>query len=146
MNTTTHTHDRDEPPATPFWLQRPLAWALGLVLLAALTLGLGACAAAPMPTEQIAVTMAAIGHAEAAGGQELAPTEMGMARDKLRLANRAVAAREPDQARRLAQQAQMDALLAEAKAQSSRSQKAADEVQAASRALGVGSERLTATG
>ena len=135
MNFLTLTSDQDEPLAPSLWLQRPLAVALGLVLLSTLSLGLGACASSPMPTDQIAVTTAAIAHAEAAGGQALASAEMGMARDKLRLANLAVAAREPVQARRLAQQAQVDALLAEAKAESSKSQKAADEVQSASRAL-----------
>jgi hypothetical protein len=88
-----------------------------------------------MPTDQIAVTTAAIAHAEAAGGQALAPAEMGLARDKLRRAHLAVAAQAPTEARRLAQQAQLDALLAEAKAESSKAQKAADEVLAASRAL-----------
>ena len=143
MNTPTLTHDDGEPSAVssaatlslPLWLQRPLVQAFGLVLLSALTLGLGGCATAPMPTEQIAVTTAAIANAEAAGGQAVAAAELDMARDKLRRANLAVAAREPDQARRLAQQAQVDALLAQAKAESSKSQKAADEVQAASRAL-----------
>lgn len=136
MYVTTLTPQPEVESAEPnTWLQRPFAVALGLVLLSALTLGLGACATPPMPTDQIAVTTAAIAQAEAAGGQALAPAEMGMARDKLRRANLAVAAQAPDQARRLAQQAQLDALLAQAKAESSKSQKAADEVQAASRAL-----------
>ena len=99
------------------------------------SLGLGACASPPMPTDQIAVTTAAIAHAEAAGGQEKAPAEMGLARDKLRRANLAVAAREPAQARQLAQQAQLDALVAEAKAESLKARTAALEVQAASQAL-----------
>ncbi len=106
-----------------------------LALLSALAIGLGACASAPMPTDQIAVTAAAIAHAEAAGAEALAPTEMGMARDKLRRANLALAAKSPEEARRLAQQAQVDALLAEAKAESMKAQKAAAEVQAASQAL-----------
>jgi Domain of unknown function (DUF4398) len=126
----------DEPSTPPSaWLQRPLLVSWGLVLLSALTVLLGACASPPMPTDQIAVTTAAIAHAEAAGGQALAPAEMGMARDKLRRANLAVAAQAPDEARRLAQQAQVDALLAEAKAESVRAKKAAAEVQAASQAL-----------
>ena len=117
------------------WLHHPLARAAALVLVSVLSLGLGACASAPMPTDQIAVTTAAIAHAEAAGGQEKAPAEMSLARDKLRRANLAVAAREPAQARQLAQQAQLDALVAEAKAESLKARTAALEVQAASRAL-----------
>ncbi len=121
-------------PSMGRW-QPALKRATGLVLLSALAFGLGACASPPMPTDQIAVSAAAIAHAEAAGGQTLAPAEMGMARDKMRRANLAVAAQTPTEARRLAQQAQLDALLAEAKAESAKAQKAADEVQAASRAL-----------
>ncbi len=121
------------PPAAPPAASPALA--LGLVMLSSLALGLGGCATPPMPTDQIAVTTAAIAHAEAAGGQSLAPAEMGMARDKLRRANLAVTANAPTEARRLAQQAQVDALLAEAKTESSKAQKAADEVAAASRAL-----------
>lgn len=135
MNTQSLMHDTvDAAPATD-WLQHPLRMALGLVMVSTLTLVLGACATAPMPTEQIAVTAAAVAHAEAAGAQALAPAEMSLARDKLRRAQLAVGAGAPIEARRLAQQAQVDALLAEAKAESSKSKKAADEVQAASRAL-----------
>ena len=101
----------------------------------AITLTVAACASTPPPTEQLAVATAAVSHANAAGAQTLAPTEMDMARDKLRRANLALAAQEHDRARQLAQQAQVDALLAEAKAESARARKAAEEVQAASRAL-----------
>ncbi len=135
MTIHTFTPLQGEPLPSMGWLQHPLQLALVLVLASALTVGLGACASPPMPTDQIAVTTAAIANAEAAGAQAAAGAEMGMARDKLRRANLAVAANTPTEARRLAQQAQLDALLAQAKAESSRSQKAADEVQAASRAL-----------
>jgi hypothetical protein len=128
-----HVRNDASPPIGG--LHSPLQQALALVLVCALTVGLGACASAPMPTDQIAVTTAAIAHAEAAGGATLAASEMGLARDKLRRANLAVAAKAPIEASRLAQQAHVDALLAEAKAESSKAQKAADEVQAASRAL-----------
>lgn len=56
----------EEPAPPSVWLQRPLLVSWGLVLLSALTVALGACASAPMPTDQIAVTTAAIAHAEAA--------------------------------------------------------------------------------
>ena len=135
MTNSIPTYEQVEPLPSVGGLQHPLQLAMALVLLCTLTLGLGACASPPMPTDQIAVTTAAIAHAEAAGSQSLAPAEMGMARDKLRRANLAVAAKSPTEASRLAQQAQLDALLAEAKAESAKAQKAADEVQAASRAL-----------
>jgi hypothetical protein len=108
------------------------ASSLGLVL----ALSLAGCATpSPAPTEQLAVTTATVAHAAAAGAQELAPAELEMARDKLRRAHLAVAAREPGQALRLAQQAQVDAQLAESKSDAIKARKAADEVQAASRAL-----------
>ncbi len=88
-----------------------------------------------MPTEQMAVTIAAVASAEAAGGTAPAAAEMGLARDKLRRANLAIAAGEPEQARRLARQAQLDAQVAQAKAESAKALAAAQEVQAASQAL-----------
>ena len=91
MNTLTHSNSR--------WF-RP-----GTAVLAATVLTLGACATTPVPTEQLAVTTAAVAHAVSAGGQELAPTEMGAARDKLVRAHLAVAAKDNSQALRLAQQA-----------------------------------------
>jgi hypothetical protein len=101
----------------------------------AITLAVSACASTPPPTEQLAVATAAVSHANAAGAQALAPTDMDAARAKLRRANLALAAQDHGLARQLAEQAQVDALLAEAKAESLRARKAADEVQAASRAL-----------
>lgn len=119
MNTPTHSR----------WL-RP-----GTAVLAATVLTLGACATTPVPTEQLAVTTAAVAHAVSAGGQELAPTEMGAARDKLVRAHLAVAAKDNGQALRLAQQAQVDAQLAEGKAGALKARKAEAELLEAARVL-----------
>lgn len=119
MNTLTHSR----------WL-RP-----GTAVLAATVLTLGACATTPVPTEQLAVTTAAVAHAVSAGGQELAPTEMGAARDKLVRAHLAVAAKDNGQALRLAQQAQVDAQLAESKAEAQKARKAEAELLEAARVL-----------
>ena len=119
MNTPTHSR----------WL-RP-----GTAVLAATVLTLGACATTPVPTEQLAVTTAAVAHAVSAGGQELAPTEMGAARDKLVRAHLAVAAKDNGQALRLAQQAQVDAQLAESKAEAQKARKAEAELLEAARVL-----------
>ncbi|WP_423213562.1 DUF4398 domain-containing protein [Rivibacter subsaxonicus] len=94
-----------------------------------------ACASTPAPTEHVAVASSAVSRAVSAGGNEAAPAEMRTARDKLDRAKLAMAAKEYDQARVLAQEAQVDARLAEAKATSSKASKAADEVRQASRAL-----------
>ena len=104
-------------------------------MLAATVLTFGACATTPVPTEQLAVTTAAVAHAVSAGGQELAPTEMGAARDKLVRAHLAVAAKDNGQALRLAQQAQVDAQLAESKAEALKARKAQAELLEAARVL-----------
>ena len=96
---------------------------------------LGACASTPVPTEQLAVTTAAVAQAVSVGGQELAPTEMGVARDKLVRAHLAVAAKDNDQALRLAQEAQVDAQLAGTKAEAAKARKAQAELDEAARVL-----------
>lgn len=105
------------------------------LLVIALTAGVTACATTPPPTEQIAVSTAAVSHAAAAGSGTGAPNELAMARDKLRRANAAVVAQDNDLALRLAQQAQVDALVAEATTEAGKARKSAQEVQEASRAL-----------
>lgn len=99
-------------------------------------LTLAACATkAPPPTEQMAVANAALAHAVGAGGAEFAPTEMAMARDKMNRANLAMASKDNDTALALAQQAQLDAQLAEAKAEAVKARKSAVALQEASRVL-----------
>lgn len=107
-----------------------LAGTAGAALLA-----LAACASTPAPTEQMAVSNAALAHAVSAGGVDLAPAEMAMARDKMRRANLAIGDKDHDAALALAQQAQLDAQLAEAKAESAKAKKSAVALQEASRAL-----------
>ena len=103
--------------------------------LAVAVLTIAGCASAPVPTEQLAVTTAAVAQAVSAGGQELAPTEMSAARDKLVRAHLAVAAKDNEQALRLAQQAQVDAQLAGSKAEAMKARKAQAELQEAARVL-----------
>jgi hypothetical protein len=96
---------------------------------------LAACASTPPPTEQLAVTNAAVARAAGAGGPEYAPAEMGLAREKLNRANVAIAAKDNDRALALLQQSQLDAQLAEAKAEATKAQKAADALAQSSQAL-----------
>jgi hypothetical protein len=79
----------------------------------------------PAPTEQMAVSKVAIANAVSAGGAEYAPTEMRSAQDKMDRANLAMGKEKYDDARMLAEDAQVDARLAEKKAQSAKAQKAA---------------------
>jgi hypothetical protein len=102
---------------------------------AALMLALAACASSPIPDEKIAVAKASVQHAEQSGAQELAPVELSTARDKLQRAEKAAADHDAQPATMLAEQADVDAQLAEATAQQHRSHKAETELEASLRAL-----------
>lgn len=109
----------------------------------AAALGLAACASTPIPNEKIAVAKASVQSAEQSGAPEFAPVEMAAARDKLARAEKAAADREPQPATQLAEQANIDARLAEATAQQQRSHKAAMEFDASMQALRSESMRST---
>ena len=104
-------------------------------IIAGAAIFIAGCASTPAPTEQVAVSTAAVAQAVTAGGTESAPTEMRTAREKLDRANLAMAAKDYDRARWLAEEAQVDAQLAETKAHSTKAKKAADELQEDSRVL-----------
>lgn len=112
----------------------PHTLALRIAAPAALAL-LGACASTPPPTNQMAVSNAALAHAVAAGSAEYAPREMGMAREKMGRANLALVAKDNDAALALAQQAQLDAQLAESKTETAKARKSAEALDEASRVL-----------
>jgi hypothetical protein len=86
---------------------------------------LAGCASVPPPTEQMAVSKAAVASASSAGGVEYASVEMRSAQEKMDRANRAMGKEDYEEARRLAVEAQVDARLAEKKALSAKAQKAA---------------------
>ena len=96
-----------------------------LLAIAAASLALAGCASVPAPTEQMAVSKSAIANAASAGGGEYASIEMRSAQDKMDRANAALAKEDFESARWLAEEAQVDARLAEKKAQSAKARKAA---------------------
>ena len=102
---------------------------------AVLVMVVAACATTPIPNEKIAVAKASVQRAEQSGAPELAPVEMAQARDKLSRAEQAAAARNIQPATELAEQANVDAQLAEATAQEKKSHKAAMELDASLQAL-----------
>ena len=110
----------------------PAAHALWITAAALL---LSACASAPPPREQMAVAEAAVANATSAGAQQWAPAELRLAQDKLMRAQSAAAAADNERALTLAREADADARVATAAAGANRAQKAADEVQEASRVL-----------
>lgn len=115
----------------------------GAIACAVMTLGLAACASTPIPNEKIAVAQASVQRAEQSGAPELAPVEMAAARDKLARAEKAAADRNAEPATELAEQANVDAQLAEATARQQRSHKAAVEFDASMQALRSESMRNT---
>jgi hypothetical protein len=98
-------------------------------------LALTACATSPIPNEKIAVARASVQRAEQSGAQEAAPVELSTARDNLQRAEKAVADHDAEPATMLAEQANVDAELAEATAQQHRSHKAEMELEASLQAL-----------
>ena len=116
--------------------------ALGTSITAALLLA--ACASTPAPTEQMALSRAAVSNATSAGGNEFAPLQLKSAIDKMDAAERAMTAKDYVRARQLAEQVQVDAQLAEATARSAQAQKAADALQEDSRILRQEIDRKTA--
>jgi Domain of unknown function (DUF4398) len=115
----------------------------GATLGAALALSVAGCATTPIPNEKIAVAKAEVARAEQSGAPELAPVEMASARDKLARAEKAAADRDPQPATQLAEQANIDAQLAEATAQEHRSHRSVQELEASLQALRQESVRST---
>lgn len=100
------------------------------LLLAGIVLFLAACSSLKTPaTAEVAVSKAEVDNAVNAGAPELAPVEMAAAREKLTLANKALANKDYKLASELATQAQVDAKLAKSKANSTKAQIAADALQ-----------------
>lgn len=97
--------------------------------------GLSGCASAPPPIEQMAVAEASVLHATTTSTSESAGVELQIATAKLVSARQALNSKDYDRARQLAEQADVDAQVAELRAQSARSRKAAKESQDAARAL-----------
>lgn len=88
----------------------------GRLVPAALLIALLGCAGEPPPNAQLAVARAAVGEASRSGAVEHAPEDLSTARDKLARAEEAIKAGDNADARRLADEASMDAQLATAKA------------------------------
>ncbi len=109
----------------------------------AVAIFMAGCASTPAPIEQMAISRAAVSNASSAGGNEFAPLQLKSAMEKMDGAERAMTEKKYDQARQLAEQAQVDAQLAEATARSAKAQKAADAVQEDSRVLRQEIDRKT---
>lgn len=98
---------------------------LSLVAIAAVFCA--ACSSVPPPTDQIAVARSNVESALASGAIEFAPVEIKAAQDKLTEARIAMERDENSKARRLAEQVQVDAKLAELKTRANKAQAAVQE-------------------
>jgi len=104
---------------------RQLKDAVRTLSVATATLGLIAgCASTPAPTEQMALSRAALDTALSVGGNEHAPLQLQAAMNKMDAAEKALAKEDYAEARKLAEQAEVDAKLASAMARSAKAQKA----------------------
>jgi hypothetical protein len=88
----------------------------------------GCAAKTPAPAKQVTLATQSIAQAESSGAVEFAPVELKAARDKLSQAKVAMDKEENLKAKRLADEAMVDADLAEAKARSAKSQKVVEEL------------------
>lgn len=116
-------------------LQYPSAVLVSVLLIAG-------CSGIP-PTEQIAVSKAAVNSASSAGGTQFAPVPMRTAMEKMDAVERAMMIKDYLIAQRLAEQAQVDAQLAAATARSIKAQNAASELQESNRVLRQEIDRST---
>ena len=82
--------------------------------LCGLAILLPGCSSTPIPDAEIAGASAALMSAENQGATPYAPVEMDRARDKLRRAQQAMQKEDYNEAKRLADEAQADAELAQA--------------------------------
>jgi hypothetical protein len=82
-------------------------------LWCAIAFGIVACASAPMPTDKLAVAKSAVDRAEQAQAAQFAQVELTTARNKLAAAQSAADKHDADVAARMADQAEVDAQLAE---------------------------------
>lgn len=114
-----------------------MARSAGRLGLLAATAALAACSSVPVPTAEMALARSALDRAGASPAVvATAPVELQQARAKLTRAEAALADKRYTEARRLAEEAEADARLAESKASARRSLEALDEVRRANQALG----------
>jgi hypothetical protein len=90
--------------------------------LCAIAFGIVACASTPMPIEKIAVAQNSLARAEQAQAGQFAQVELSSARNKLAAAQAAADKKDADVAARMADQADVDAQLAEATARAKQQQ------------------------
>jgi hypothetical protein len=105
---------------------------LGAIAIAASVTG---CASVPPPTEELALSRAAVANAVSAGAREFAAPDLSAAQDKIAKADQMMTAKNYEAALWLAEQAHADADVAAARARSAQARKALFAAQEDSRVL-----------
>jgi septal ring factor EnvC (AmiA/AmiB activator) len=99
-------------------------------LWCAVAFGIVACASTPMPVDKLAVAKSAVERAEQAQAAQFAQVELTTARNKLAAAQAAADKRDAEVAARMADQAEVDAQLAEFTARAKQQQQLVTEMDA----------------
>jgi len=102
-----------------------------------------ACSTPRRPAQEVEKAELAVDRADVSAAPAAAPLEMRLAREKLERARSALRDEDWEDARRLAEQAQVDAALAEAKAESESARTAARELESAIDVLRREAERTS---
>jgi len=100
-----------------------------------LAFGIIACAATPMPSDRLTMAQASIERAEQAHADQFAQIELAAARNKLAAAQVAADKHDAEIAARMAEQAEVDAQLAEYTARANRQEQLVSEMDASLREL-----------
>jgi septal ring factor EnvC (AmiA/AmiB activator) len=108
--------------------------------------GIVACAATPMPSDKLAVAKSSVERAEQAQAAQFAQVELTSARNKLAAAQSAADKRDAEMAARMADQAQVDAQLAEVTARAKQQEQQASEMDASLDALRNEAQRNSSPG
>jgi hypothetical protein len=112
----------------------------------AIAFGIVACASTPMPVEKLAVAKTSIARAEQAQAAQFAQVELNSARNKFAAAQAAVDKKDATVAARLADQADVDAQLAESTARAKQQEQLVTQMDAGLRDLRNEAMRPSGTG
>ncbi|MEO6422728.1 MAG: DUF4398 domain-containing protein [Candidatus Nitrotoga sp.] len=118
-----------------------MMYTAGLVVAASLLMA--GCAKNQAPIEQMAVSKAAVSNAMNAGSNEFAPIQLKFAMDKMSAAEKAMAEKNYDLAKAMAEQAEVDAKLAGEMSRLAKTQEAVNALQEDIRVLRQEIDRTT---
>src|SRR5262245_48674953 len=121
-------------------MRKTLRQWIGLPLVCG-ALGAGGCSASRPPTAIVSQAELAVQQADKSKAPQYAPRELGLAREKFDRAKRAMDTEHFEEARRLAEQALVDAQLAETKAEAESTKQVAQELLKAIESLRAEAQR-----